>query len=77
MLLDDRQRPEQRFQPASVNEFIGLRLALKLKDVKRLNFYLRACANFSVEQLRATLGTAETFKSAQEFADFFLRDSYH
>jgi hypothetical protein len=51
MLLDQISPIPKNFQPASVTEFLGFRIAAKLNDLEHLYFYLRLCHRFSEEQL--------------------------
>lgn len=51
MLLDKFSSPAKRFRPATISEFLGLQLALKLNDLDNLYSYLRLCHRFSEESL--------------------------
>ena len=51
MLLDKISLPAKNFRPATIKEFLGLRLAIKLNDLENLYSYLRLCNRVSEESL--------------------------
>jgi hypothetical protein len=55
MLLDRISRVTKTFQPASVREFLGLRIAAKLNDLEHLYLYLRLSNRFNEQILIARL----------------------
>jgi hypothetical protein len=55
MLLDKISPPTKNFLPATIKEFLGLRLAVKLNDLENLYLHLRLCNRVSEESLIARL----------------------
>jgi hypothetical protein len=51
MLLDKIYPPAKTFRPATIKEFLGLRLAIKLNDLENLYSCLRLCNRVSEESL--------------------------
>jgi len=51
MLLDKISPPTKIFRPATISEFVGLQLAVKLNDIDNLYSYLRVCHRISEESL--------------------------
>jgi hypothetical protein len=51
MLLDKFSPPATSFRPATISEFLGLQLAVKLNDLDNLYYYLRLTHRFSEESL--------------------------
>jgi hypothetical protein len=70
MLLDQISRATKTFQPTSVREVLGLRIAAKLNDLEHLYFYLRLSNRFNeqllVEQLRKLIGAGLTCAQVAE-----------
>jgi hypothetical protein len=55
MLLDKISLPAKAFRPATINEFVGLQLTVKLNDLDNLYLYLRLCHRISEESLMEKL----------------------
>jgi hypothetical protein len=55
MLLDKISPPSKSFRPATISEFLALRLAIKLNDTENLYSYLRICHRVSEESLMEKL----------------------
>ena len=70
MLLDQISRITKTFQPTSVREFMGLRIAAKLNDLEHLYFYLRLSNRFNeqilVGKLNELIGAGLTREQVAE-----------
>jgi hypothetical protein len=70
MLLDKISRVTKTFQPTSVHEFLGLRIAAKLNDLEHLYFYLRLSNRFNehilVEKLHELISAGLTCAQVAE-----------